>query len=106
MNKRKSAVTEYTENCLFTGTPTTEYHHLLFGTDRKKADEDGLVIPVTRRAHTAASRVDERIHDNVIAEKLSKMFGQAIWERNYCAAGHTVEEARTAFMKRYGKAYY
>ena len=106
MSKVLSKVTEYVKNCLFTGTPTTEFHHLLFGSDRKKADEDGLVIPVTREKHTAATKPEDRIHGNPVAEDLSKMLGQAIWERNYCAEGHTVAEARAAFMKRYGKAYY
>lgn len=103
---RKSSVTEYTENCLFTGTPTTTFHHLLFGSDRRKADEDGLVIPVTDKRHNLAQKSEDRIHGNPVAEDLSKMFGQAIWERNYCAKGHTIEEARAAFMERYGKAYY
>ena len=36
---------------------------------------------------------------------MSKIIGQLAWERNYCAEGHSVEEARQAFMERYGKSY-
>lgn len=104
--KTKSRVTTYTAYCMFCGRPTNEEHHFLFGSDRMKAEEDGIKGPACRGCHTSAEFVVDRLHDNNMAEKLSKMFGQAIWERNYCAEGHTVEEARKAFMKRYGKAYY
>lgn len=41
-----------------------------------------------------------------MAEKLSKMFGQAIYERNKVAEGATIDEAREMFRKRYGQCYY
>lgn len=60
------------------------------------ADEDGLVIPMCHKHHNMGA-LTERIHDNPMAEKLSKMLGQAIWESRY--------GDREAFRKRYGKSY-
>lgn len=104
--EKKSRVTDYTEYCLFDEQPATEFHHLIFGNGRSRSEQDGLVIPVCRKCHTMSPKVGERIHDNPRAEDFSKMFGQAIWERNYCAEGHTVEEARAAFCARYKRMYY
>jgi hypothetical protein len=42
-------------------------------------------------------KATERIHENPMAEKLSKMLGQAIWEKH--------NGDREAFRKRYGKSY-
>ena len=41
--------------------------------------------------------INERIHGNPMAEKFSKMLGQAIWEKHY--------GTREDFRKRYGKSY-
>lgn len=93
----KSIVTEYTDICYFCQAPAECQHHLIFGRGlRKLADEDGLKVPSCNKHHNTG-RVDERIHGNPMAEKLSKMLGQAIWENNY--------GARKQFMKRYGKSY-
>lgn len=48
----------------------------------------------------------DRIHGNSVAEKLSKMLGQALFERDYIILNKCEgEEARGAFMKRYGRSY-
>lgn len=94
---------EYSGYCFFCGTPSINgEHHFIFGRNlRKLADEDGLKAHVCDRCHVAG-KVLERVHDNVIAEKLSKMLGQAVYERNECAKGATLDEARERFRKRYG----
>lgn len=94
----KSIVTEYTKNCIFCGRPTTEQHHLLFGvSSRKLAEEDGLKIPICSNCHTM-NRIPEKIHDNPMAEKLSKMLGQSIYEAKI--------GSREEFRKRYGVSYF
>ena len=56
--------------------------------------------------YSANHHIGQKIHDNPMAEKLSKMFGQAIYERNEVAKGATIDEAREKFRKRYGQCFY
>ena len=46
-----------------------------------------------------------RIHDNVMAEKMSKMLGQMAWEKQRISEGYTPGEAHEMFYKRYKKHY-
>ena len=104
----ESKVTEYKDYCVFCGKIVFgQQHHLLFGQGiRPLAEADGIKVPICNDCHTSG-RVAERIHDNPMAEKLSKMFGQSIWERNYIAEnGGSIENARAKFIRRYGKSYY
>lgn len=106
--KTKSTVVQeqFAEYCFFCGKPTSSVHHLLFGKGiRELAEEDGLKVPACSTCHTCGKFID-RIHDNPMAEKLSKMFGQAIYERNECAKGLSIDEAREKFRKRYGRSYW
>ena len=70
MGKTKSIVTEHEKMCFFCGRPAECEHHLLFG---------------------------ERVHDNPMAEKLSKILGQAVYEAKI--------GSREEFRARYGKSY-
>lgn len=93
----KNVVTDYKDICYFCQAPRECWHHLIFGNGKREiADEDGLVIPMCNKHHNMG-QVSERIHGNVMAEKLSKMLGQAIWEKHY--------GDRKEFMKRYGRSY-
>lgn len=81
----------------------TAQHHLVFGNGRRDmSDADGLIIPICDNCHTIGKNA---IHDNPVAEKLSKMLGQAIWERNCLASNAALEAARKEFMRRYGKSW-
>lgn len=81
-------------------------HHLIFGSSRRKlADADGLTLDLCNECHNMSVRVADRIHDNPIAEALSKMLGQALYERNYYRGDRAEEEARKVFIKRYGRNY-
>jgi len=92
-----SIVTTYKDVCFFCGRPAECEHHLLFGQGiRLLAEEDGIKVPSCNKCHNMGS-ILERVHENPMAEKLSKMLGQAIWEKNY--------GDREAFRKRYGKSY-
>lgn len=95
--------------CALCGKPSECTHHLIFGSDRAKADADKLVMELCDICHTKG-RLTERIHDNVAAERLSKICGQLMWELEYVSkntlSGYTVKEnARIKFMQRYGRSY-
>lgn len=94
----QSIVTQYTDICIFCGAPAECEHHLLSGNGiRPLAEADGIKVPLCNNCHNLANKATDRIHGNVMAEKLSKMLGQAIWESRY--------GDREAFRKRYGKSY-
>lgn len=103
----KSVLTDYEYYCIFCGRPLTNNveHHLIFGRGfRPLAEQDGLKLPICSKCHTSGS-VKERIHDNVMAEKLSKMLGQMAFEKEQALKGMNREECRNAFRSRYGRSY-
>lgn len=101
----KGIITKYDKNCMFCGKPVTTQHHFLFGNGtRKIAEADGIKGPVCDQHHNMG-KVIERIHDNSMAEKLSKIVGQLAWEKRKVAEGMTEDEAREAFRKRYGGSW-
>lgn len=97
MGEAKGIVTEYDKICFLCGKPAECEHHLLFGTGfRKLAEEDGLKVPLCNDCHNMGIST-ERIHGNSAAEKLSKAFGQAVFEAKL--------GSREEFRARYGKSY-
>lgn len=97
MKKTRSIVTEIDSICFFCGRPAECEHHLLFGSgSRKLAEEDGLKVPSCHRCHNMGSGT-ESLHNNVMAEKLSKMLGQAVYEDRI--------GSRESFQARYGRSY-
>lgn len=94
---KKGIVTEYKDICFFCGAAAECEHHLLFGSGtRQLADKDGLKVPSCNKCHNMG-QINERIHENPMAEKLSKMLGQAIYESKI--------GTREEFRRRYGKSY-
>lgn len=106
----KGIVTEYPEICIFCGRRAEAEHHLIFGTaGRELSEKDGLKIPVCNNCHNMGQKLC-RIHENPMAEKLSKMLGQATWEKEWILTnvpdcGKESKKAREAFRKRYGRSY-
>lgn len=95
--KTESIVTEHGNICVFCGKPAECEHHLLFGNGiRELAEQDGLKVPICNECHNMGA-VTGRIHDNSMAEKLSKMLGQAVYEAKI--------GDRAEFRRRYGKSY-
>ena len=93
----KSIVTSYDGICFFCGREAEGEHHLIFGTgNRELCDKDGLTVPVCHDCHNMGN-ISSRVHDNPMAEKLSKMLGQAIFEASI--------GSREEFRQRYGKSY-
>ena len=105
MEKTKGILTEYEHNCMFCGRPTEYEHHFLFGNGlRPLAEADGIKGPCCDNCHTQ-NQVKNRIHDNPMAERLSKIAGQLAWEKHTMAGGMSEPEAREAFRKRYGRSF-
>lgn len=100
-----SILTEYTQFCAICGRGTEAEHHLIFGTGlRELADEDGLVIPICNKCHDMSGG-KHQLHENPIAERLSKICGQLAFEKHLVAEGFGEGEARERFRKRYGRSY-
>lgn len=100
-----SIVTDIKEYCFFCGGPADCDHHLIFGTsNRELADQDGIKVPICNECHNTG-KATSRIHNNPMAEKLSKMLGQLAWEKKCMESGTPPEIARELFRKRYGKSY-
>ena len=103
--KTKTIVTRYDSFCFYCGRPVETEHHLLFGTGmRQLAEEDGIKLPACDEHHVTG-RLICRIHDNPMAERLSKIAGQLAWEKHCVAQGHSEEEARELFRKRYKESF-
>ena len=80
--------------CFLTGrTDNLELHHCLNGThQRKKCDQDGLVVWLTHDEHW-------NLHNTIEGKEIKrwlKQVAQEVYEQD-----HTREE----FIKRYGKSY-
>lgn len=87
----KSVINNKHECYLCGGTLNLDIHHCLFGTaNRKKCDEDKLVVTLCHRCH-------QDIHNQNTWEKRAL---QKIAQEKY-EEKHTRDE----FIKRYGKSY-
>lgn len=100
-----SILTDNKEYCFFCGSPAECQHHLIFGSsNRQLAEKDGLKVPSCNRCHNMGN-IKERVHENSMAEKMSKMIGQYAWELKTVSSGVRPDLARELFRKRYGKSY-
>ena len=107
----KGIVTEYDSVCFLCGRPAEAEHHLVFGiASRELAEKDGLKVPICNDCHNAGA-IRNRLHDNPVSEKLSKMIGQLAWEKEkildmYASdKEQTKKQVRKEFMARYGKSF-
>lgn len=82
----------------------TERHHIFGGTaNRRLSEEDGLVVNLCPDCH---NRPPNGAHFNKKTMERLHVAGQARWEMQYILCNNvTGEEAREAFMRRYGKNY-
>lgn len=114
----KSIVTEHDTICFICGRAAEAEHHLIFGTSgRELSEKDGLKAPICNNCHNMGEKL-KRIHDNPMAERMSKIIGQLAWERQWILKdavhdpdGETEAQAlegriaRKEFMRRYGMSY-
>lgn len=47
--KLKSVFTDNMDECIFTGSTTVERHHIFGGSNRKKSEKYGFVVPLLSR---------------------------------------------------------
>lgn len=98
-------LTDYDSICIICGKPAQCRHHLVFGNAlRSKADKDNLIMAMCNDCHNMATQVTGRIHDNSMAESLSKIVGQLVYELRYMDP-EARKKAREDFRKRYGRSY-
>ena len=93
------------KTCFLCGrTAYTERHHIFSGTaNRKLSEEDGLVVDLCPDCH---NRPPNGVHFNKDNMHRLHVHGQRIWEMGKIVNdGMTDEQAREAFIKRYGKNY-
>ena len=82
----------------------TERHHIFGGyANRKLSEQDGLVVYLCRCCH---NEPPNGVHFNKERMDALRRYGQTVYENNLIADGKTRQEARTAFIKRYGKNYW
>ena len=70
-------------------------HHCIFGSKRKKADEDGLIVKLCPSCHQAIHNPTNKF-DQTMQNALKKI-AQEKWEEK--------NGSRAEFMKRYGRSY-
>ena len=81
----------------------TEKHHIFGSYNRKKSEEDGLYVYL---CHSCHNEPPDGVHFNKRNMQRLHVAGQSRWEMvKIIQDGMTDEEARTAFMERYGKNY-
>ena len=73
----------------------TENHHIFGGSNRKKADKDGLTVYLCHWCHNEPPK---GVHHNREYDLYLKRIGQAMWMKHY---GKDIED----FIKAYGRKY-
>lgn len=93
---------KYADFDIINGQYGVERHHCLGGPNRKKADEDGLWVPLTPEHHRTGKI---SAHQSTEVQKLLQIIAQLSYELNEASQGLTVDEARKKFFDRYRKFY-
>ena len=94
---------EYADYDIIDGSPNVERHHLMGGSNRQKADEDGLWVPLTYEHHQGKMGV----HNNKEMKALSHIIAQLAYELEMVSTGkaQTKDDAKEMFRRRYGKSF-
>ena len=80
----------------------TERHHIFGAANRKLSEQDGLVVNLCHPCH---NEPPYGVHFNKERMDALRRYGQTVYENNLVGDGKTRQEARQAFIKRYGKNY-
>ena len=92
--KLKSVFTDNMDECIFTGSTTVERHHIFGGSNRKKSENYGFVVPLRPDLHPNGVYAGQSA--NVIDLRLKKM-AQKYYEENY--------GTREYFIQEFGRNY-
>lgn len=79
-----------------------ELHHIFGAANRKHSTEDGLCVYLCRACH---NEPPAGVHFNRINMNMLRVIGQRRYEAEIMDEGMTADEARQAFIKRYGRNY-
>lgn len=121
MKHIKSVLQTDWDRCFFNicGNPPTQIHHVMHGPDRRKAEEDGLIIYVCRTCHDLIHFDKDRSGQT---DRALKRLAQLKWEERWKTKNTTqvtlksvkevedymaeqAKRARLAWMARYGRNY-
>ena len=92
--KLKSVFTDNMDECIFIGSITVERHHIFGGSNRKKSEKYGFVVPLRPDLHPNGVYAGQ--YANVIDLRLKKM-AQKYYEENY--------GTREYFIQEFGRNY-
>lgn len=94
----KSIITNDLMHCFVCGAGyNLHLHHTMFGSNRKKADEDGLIVPLCLHHHTGSN---EAVHgkDGKKLDSYLKKISEEAWLIYY-------DKKKEDFIERYGRNY-
>ena len=84
-------------------TRSATISHVFGGANRKLSEQDGLVVDLCHACH---NEPPDGVHFNKEKMDWLHKWGQDTWELRKMIEDHvTRDEARKAFMQRYGKNY-
>ena len=93
----------YEDYDIIDGNPCVERHHVFEGQKwRRLADEDGAWVPLTPSHHRDGKC---SAHSCKYVKTLLHIIGQLAYEKHLVAQGMTEDEAREAFLRRYGAKF-
>ena len=93
----KSIIQGDNKECFVCGTPVhLHLHHVLFGKNRKKADEDGLTVYLCYEHHEGTNGVHGK--NGKFIDNMLKECAEHCWINYY-------NKTKEDFIKRYGKNY-
>ena len=94
----RSIITNDLGHCFVCGaSENLHLHHTIFGSKRKKADEDGLIVPLCIYHHTG-SNVAVHCKDGKKLDDYLKRISEESWLIYY-------DKTKEEFIKRYGRNY-
>lgn len=94
MKRLWSVFTDNMDKCIFTGSWVVERHHIFGGSNRKKSEKYGFVVPLRPDYHP--NGVFAGANAKEIDTKL-KCMAQEYWEEHY--------GTRDEFRKQFGRSY-
>lgn len=77
--KMKSIITKDMEHCFICGACDPQIHHIFNGSNKRKSEKYGLIMPLCMNHHTG----DEGVHTIPYKMKETKEFGQRMFELYY-----------------------
>lgn len=90
-----SVFTDDMDHCIFTGSPYVERHHIFGGSNKKRSEKYGFVVPLRYDLHPNGVRADMRYAKEI--DTYLKQMAQRYFEEHY--------GTREEFMEIFGRSY-